>query len=369
MKKIFLSIFCFSLSLQAIFGLSFEWHPENKYKLKSDESLMTIRYPMVFGDGKVIEPGYKVYPDERTNDLLYWIFDVASKNSLNLIEKINCHKVAPKLKKDLKRLSSKISATKTRTAYRGEPIPNSNSFVEFIFTWFNSNNDAMYRIGSIKEDNSIEWSEFKQFTMNKEGVVYNADFVITGNNYIFGSISVASDHEKEDYVCYYNYGKIENNEIKWKYDYFTKRMSWSKFEILACSLKGSFFILCSDPSTSNQKYSICLINDEGNLAFGEPNSFGNFIITDQPAYISDMDMIVFPGEYKKGDEWIQATATYSIDYKNKKITNRIIQDLPSGKVGNYPALDYLPVSKKLMLTKYYDKKSFYYALADIKKHN
>ena len=367
MKKIILLSLLLCFNIQSLFALSYEWGPEYHYTLEPDENLMTVRNPLIFSDDTIIEPGFKYSSEKEKEALLYFIFEVDEKNKLKLKDKININKQTNDQKEKLKKVYDKVNLSKSHTAYRGEPIPDSNSFVEAIFTWYDSNPDALYRISSLTDNNEITGAEFKNFSINQSGEIYNADFTITGNGYILSIVSVSPDFNTEEYTCYYNYGKIDNNKIAWKNSTFNKALSWAKHEILACTLKDSYILLCSDPASIYQKYSICKIRDDGMFVLGSTNSFDDFVVTNEPTYISDLDLIVFPGEYKKGDKWVQATATYSIDYENKKITNKIIQDIPEGKISEYPALDYLPESKKLLLTKYHDSHTFYYALADIKK--
>lgn len=366
MRSAIISIFLLLLNINCLLAISFNWGKEKAYELPVEEKLMNVRNPIPLNKNRLIEPGYIEIEAEKEYVALYLVFKLNPNNILSLA-KINMNKQENTSKEELEKLYNRAREYKKHTAYLGYTIPDSNQFIEFIFSWYRGNENALYRVGSLNEKDQITFTNYKEFILNKNGEIYNSDFTVTRNGYIFGIISVSPDYETEKYDCYYNFGKIGKDSIEWKYDSFNKVLSWAKHEVLVCSLKGSYMLLCSDPSSTEQKYSISSITDDGRFILGTSGTFTDFIVTSNPAYISDLDLIVFPGEYKKDNKWIQAAAIYSIDYENKKLKDKVIQDFPVGAASEFPMLDYLTEAKKILLTKYHNGNTIYYTLADIIK--
>ena len=178
------------------------------------------RLPIIVGGNKIVYIGYDRIKYQMQYDVLYRVCELDKNTGIQKLVKQTSTK-------DYTKIVGLIAQSQFNFFYETVAVPNSNSFIDFLFLG-NSNNTVkktMYRVGTIQTDDSIIWSELKELNLNmKNKAVYddikitvtpnkNIVFLTREINYDFNQITTAK--LKTNTYGELEIGNIKTDEIEW----------------------------------------------------------------------------------------------------------------------------------------------------------
>ena len=169
-----------------------EFHSNNF--TNSPGEVWGYRLPIVVGGNKIIYVGYDRIEYSKQYDVSYRVCELDKNTGEQKL-------VKQTPTGDYNKIMQLIAQNQFIFWYQNIAIPNSNSFIDFLFL---GNPDGtikniMYRTGTVHSDDSITWSELKELNLNFKNDVYceSVEIAITSNkNIVFVPTNGLKSHPR-----------------------------------------------------------------------------------------------------------------------------------------------------------------------------